>query len=1212
MPITSLTPLDPVPAEVFPRMPGAYDGRGFLVRTAYGSTALSNLASARALLDDPGQQVAAYVQNTPVVNFYGNAEGIFSTSNRAFAGQTMGDDGNHFAVEATARVFIPAAGEWTFGVNSDDGFRLAVGGNTMEFDGGRGSTTSLATWTFDAPGEYDLNLLYFEITGSAQVELFAAQGRKETVDSGFRLVGDASLGGLAVRSDTATVASPITGKPGFVATRFEVRFAPLSTNATYRIDVAPAPADAYGNSMNQDGDATNGESPQDIYIGSFAIDRQPFRIVSTSPSPIANGALDRIDVTFSAPVQGGTFTASDVEIVGALLTAKILSVEALSPTLHRVHLDPITGEGNYEIRIGPGIADIAGNLLNQDLDERGGEPEDRFVTFIRVENTAPRILEYAPRGTIGAGRNTIELTFTEPIRLDSFGADDITVTGPAGALPAPTSITAVSGATYRVTYAAPFATGTYRIVVGPGITDGAGQPLDQDGDGIAGEPVEDRFANSFTVDATGPRVLSLTPTDAVTQPLSQVTVRFSEPILESSFRPVDVGLTGPQGAVSGFGVVRVDDTTYRLTFPAQSAHGTYTLVVGPEVTDLLGNPMDQDDDGVPGSPTDAFRAELLVRLPDLVPSQLVLPATAQPGQTITVRWRVTNIGNDAVTSPWTDAVIASSTGSPTGPASAVVLVGTLESTGPLAAGEFVDRALDITVPITFSGTVTLFVSSDSNPQRIVEADENNLVSRTLEVVVGPPPVDLVVTSVTSPASADSGGNLTLGWVVRNQGGRATTTNAWRDRVVLSQDTTLDDFDLELATVAHTGALDPDATYTVTQEFVLPESIAGGTYHVFVVTDALDVVPEPGADANANNAARSPTPLVVRAVPTPDLVVTVSTPPASALLGFPLALGWTVRNQGTAPTEGTWTDRVYLSANGTVQGATLLGSFTSSASLGAGESATRSATVAVPNLPDGAYRVVVVTDATNVVFERDGESNNTAAGSEPVTIGHLNLVASTVGHDGIAQAGRPLAVRWQVRNSGSASASATWVDRVYLSTDATPGNDVLLGETARTGSPEPGASYDANLATVLPEGIQGTFFLIVVVDAGSAIPTEGGAGRNDNTAVSPAFAVEPGIYADLTVVTASGPDRIIGNPADLTVSWTVRNDGRGPGPVSRWTDRVVLSVDAIYGNGDDRVVGTVAHDGVLPVGATYTETRVFQLPANLENRYRILVRTDAAG
>ena len=55
-------------------------------------------------------------------------------------------------------------------------------------------------------------------------------------------------------------------------------------------------------------------------------------------------------------------------------------------------------------------------------------------------------------------------------------------------------------------------------------------------------------------------------------------------------------------AVAPASVARVSDTVFRVTFPAQTAPGDYTLSVGPDIRDAAGNRLDQDGDGTPGEP----------------------------------------------------------------------------------------------------------------------------------------------------------------------------------------------------------------------------------------------------------------------------------------------------------------------------------------------------------------------------------------------------------------------------------------------------------------------------------------------------------------------------------------------------------------------------------------------------------------------------------
>ena len=107
-------------------------------------------------------------------------------------------------------------------------------------------------------------------------------------------------------------------------------------------------------------------------------------------------------------------------------------------------------------------------------------------------------------------------------------------------------------------------------------------------------------------DTTGPRVVSVSPATVATGSISRVTLTFNEPILASSFTKADVvRFSSPSGAnlLSRVSSVTGSGTTWTVNFTAQSAVGTYTLVVGPDVTDLSGNKMNQDGDTTNGEAT---------------------------------------------------------------------------------------------------------------------------------------------------------------------------------------------------------------------------------------------------------------------------------------------------------------------------------------------------------------------------------------------------------------------------------------------------------------------------------------------------------------------------------------------------------------------------------------------------------------------------------
>ncbi len=148
-----------------------------------------------------------------------------------------------------------------------------------------------------------------------------------------------------------------------------------------------------------------------------------------------------------------------------------------------------------------------------------------------------------------------------------------------------------------------------------------------------------RFDEGTIVNAAGggPAILAMNPNSAVIPSVSQVEVTFDIPTQPGSFTPADVTLTGPGGAIAVSGVVSIGGNAYRISFPAQSAHGTYTVRVGPNISDLSGlvTQMDQNQNGLPGEADDAFTGTFAI---DTQPAQIVSAWGLQGGNRIGVRF----------------------------------------------------------------------------------------------------------------------------------------------------------------------------------------------------------------------------------------------------------------------------------------------------------------------------------------------------------------------------------------------------------------------------------------------------------------------------------------------------------------------------------------------------------------------------------------------
>jgi Ca2+-binding RTX toxin-like protein len=207
--------------------------QGLLMREVRSTVNQNNTqAEANALLAGANKLDETY-RIYPFINIVGGGSDGGYGGGMSFP--VAGDQSN-FADETTGAVYIPAAGNWTFNVNSDDGFELTFPGanatlgtitngqgstaglnGALRFEGGRGNADTLGVFNFPAAGFYNIRLVHYEAGGGDAVELTARQGSFTGWDTNFKLVGDTLNGGLLTYTkmptagQSATVTVTVTG-----------------------------------------------------------------------------------------------------------------------------------------------------------------------------------------------------------------------------------------------------------------------------------------------------------------------------------------------------------------------------------------------------------------------------------------------------------------------------------------------------------------------------------------------------------------------------------------------------------------------------------------------------------------------------------------------------------------------------------------------------------------------------------------------------------------------------------------------------------------------------------------------------------------------------------------------------------------------------------------------------------------------------------------
>ena len=596
------------------------------------------------------------------------------------------------------------------------------------------------------------------------------------------------------------------------------------------------------------------------------------------------------------------------------------------------------------------------------------------------------------------------------------------------------------------------------------------------------------------------------------------------------------------------------------------------------------------------------------------------PAPPSPifgGGNIAVNWTVKNTGQAKIAQGgpgyWDDALALSPT--PTYDGVHGYFLGGhggTDRTGPLAVGETYSHRRTIALPNEVSGV--WYVVAIPDTQRVAGGfpPSGSNVPRDTDsarlVIIPAATDDLVVSAVGATAPAAPGQPLSVRWTVTNQGADDTPVSSWFDGIFLSPTPTFDKATAVLVgSVPHAGMLGSGMNYSASALLTPPPCLAGTSY-VFVFTDVTDQVHEydPTLDAEANNLRKAAQPLAITAPPAPDLIVSAVVAAGPVTAGTPLAVTWTVKNQGRGAAPAPWTDTVYLSRSATFDAQALpIAAFITSSSLAAGQSRTQTQQVMVPAILAGPYYVYVVTNTgsqtSGHVNECSANTNNTGGTGGSVQIiaaaklPQPYLTASQVNAPGSAQSGKTISLSWTVTNTGRvATTSGSWTDSIYLSSTPASGG-ALLAAVDHTGKLPPGSSYQGTATVTLPLKTFGAFYLVVVP------------GPLPNTPAAAPIRLLTYPLADLLVSSVTAPTAAYSGDS-MTVRWTVANPGAGPADVGTWDDTVYLSRDQVH-DPSDIAIGYLHHTGGLGQGSSYSASTLVAIPPGLSGPYYVIVSTD---
>lgn len=287
--------------------------------------------------------------------------------------------------------------------------------------------------------------------------------------------------------------------------------------------------------------------------------------------------------------------------------------------------------------------------------------------------------------------------------------------------------------------------------------------------------------------------------------------------------------------------------------------------------------------------------------PDLTIGVTSLPTSAAPGASISISYRVSNIGT-ASSGANAFKLFLSNDASLDGGDSNLT---PSESVGTLPAGGSVSGSTSRVLPSVANGTWYIIAQVDAFDAVAESNEANNTGSRSFTISAGTP--DLVVDSPSvSNATPEPGGTFNISATVRNAGtgaSGATTLTYYR-----STNSTISSGDVQLAT---DGVVDLAAGGTSPEVATVTAPASEGTWWVGACVDSV-----PGEVISTNNCSAG-VQIDVPPAGVPDLVVeNPAVSDATLTPGQVFTASATVRNTGDG-NAGSTSLRYYRSTNSTI-------------------------------------------------------------------------------------------------------------------------------------------------------------------------------------------------------------------------------------------------------------------------------------------------------
>lgn len=490
--------------------------------------------------------------------------------------------------------------------------------------------------------------------------------------------------------------------------------------------------------------------------------------------------------------------------------------------------------------------------------------------------------------------------------------------------------------------------------------------------------------------------------------------------------------------------------------------------------------------------------------------------------------------------------------------------------------------------------------------------------------------DVIVSAISAPATGTGGQPVVVTYNVQNNGAGAVFNQLRNDRLYISTSAVFDGSAQAVAAQAFTENLAVGTPVTHTFNYVLPPATSG-TRYFYVWTNYDSTFRE----SNINNNISTGAAVMISTATPVDLTVTTLQLPDSVFTWIPGMVKYTVTNNGTGTTHGTWTDSLYVSCSNTFSygNSFLAGIRQHSDVLATGGAYTDSFNISLPFTPSmnncfPNSNILPVyfflrANADGGVYEGSNAGNNLSSAVQRTLVNtYVDHIVTTVAAPDTATVARNYKVTWTVKNTGynpgSAIYSSSWYDAVWFSPDSVFNSNAILAtrfaENTRLNREQ---SYTDTRNAVVPNIPTGDYYVFVKTDNDNYIVAE--AVKNNNTNLlrtaggmaKKIHVIQP-VLPDLTDTIIVAPaTAAIGQP--ITIIHTVTNKGAGVTYPETWSNELWLSTDFIPGNSGDIKLAAKNRSGALQPGQSYNDTVTATLALTVPpGNYILISKVNASG